>query len=193
VALRLRQRLGPGGAAPARGALHQRRPPVQPARLRPLQAAPRHGARRELRARARARGPRGGGFVRTALSGRAQGRAQGRARGRGWLAVAAAAACVAAPLTAAAAPAAGSAPVSAPGAGAGAGTRAAAAGGTAIAALGRTATASSTEGPFGAALAVDGDPQTRWSSEPADPQWIRVDLGSVQDLCGIELVWEAAY
>jgi hypothetical protein len=113
--------------------------------------------------------------------------------GRVWLAAVAIAACVGAPLTAAAAPASltaarpASAPVTGP-------DRAvAAACGTTNAALGRTATASSTEGPFGAASAVDGNAGTRWSSAASDPQWIRVDLGSVQDLCRVELSWETAY
>jgi hypothetical protein len=110
-------------------------------------------------------------------------RAQQHGR-QAWLAVAVAAACVAAPLTAVAAPA--SAPASAP-------VRADAAACTTNAALGRPATASSTEGPFGPAMAVDGDPGTRWSSAAADPQWIRVDLGSVQNLCRVELAWETAY
>lgn len=124
--------------------------------------------------------------------------------GRVWLAAAAVAACVAAPLTAAASPAPGGVPASGAAAGLASGPTtarpasgpdraAAAACGTTNAALGRTATASSTEGPFGAASAVDGNAGTRWSSEAADPQWIRVDLGSVQDLCRVELAWETAY
>ncbi|MEU4365285.1 discoidin domain-containing protein [Promicromonospora sp. NPDC023987] len=121
-----------------------------------------------------------------------------RSRRRAWLAVAAAAACVVAPLTAAAAPASATrpaaAPASAPASGAAGGdVRTAAAACTTNAALGRPATASSTEGPFGPALAVDGDPGTRWSSEAADPQWIQVDLGTVQDVCRVELTWETAY
>jgi hypothetical protein len=59
---------------------------------------------------------------------------------------------------------------------------------------GRPATASSTENagtPVGAA--VDGDTGTRWSSAFSDPQWIRVDLGSVQQLSRVSLNWEAAY
>ncbi|MFW3475317.1 discoidin domain-containing protein [Streptomyces microflavus] len=36
---------------------------------------------------------------------------------------------------------------------------------------GKPATSSSTEGPFSARSAVDGDPGTRWSSAFADPQW----------------------
>ncbi|MBB6471226.1 beta-1,3-glucanase family protein [Sphaerisporangium rubeum] len=70
----------------------------------------------------------------------------------------------------------------------------AAACGTADAALGRPATASSTENAtFPASAAVDGDAGTRWSSAFADPQWIQVDLGSVQSVCQVVLSWEAAY
>ncbi|MEU6096282.1 beta-1,3-glucanase family protein [Streptomyces sp. NPDC047079] len=59
---------------------------------------------------------------------------------------------------------------------------------------GRPATASSTEsGAFPATAAVDGDPGTRWSSAFADPQWLQVDLGSVQQLSRVTLRWEAAY
>jgi F5/8 type C domain len=41
--------------------------------------------------------------------------------------------------------------------------------------------------------AVDGNPDTRWSSQAGDPQWIEVDLGSSQHLCQVVLAWEAAY
>ncbi|GHE68509.1 hypothetical protein GCM10014715_22760 [Streptomyces spiralis] len=59
---------------------------------------------------------------------------------------------------------------------------------------GRPVTASSTESAaFPAAAAVDGDPGTRWSSAFADPQWLQVDLGSVQQLTHVTLTWEAAY
>ncbi|GIF40201.1 glycosyl hydrolase [Actinoplanes xinjiangensis] len=59
---------------------------------------------------------------------------------------------------------------------------------------GRTATASTTEGAdFPASHAVDGNAATRWSSAFADPQWLQVDLGSVQTLSRAELVWEAAF
>ncbi|MBD5785429.1 discoidin domain-containing protein [Cellulosimicrobium terreum] len=61
------------------------------------------------------------------------------------------------------------------------------------AALGKAATASSTEGANAAALAVDGKAGTRWGSEFSDAQWIQVDLGSAQHVCGIELDWEGAY
>ncbi|MEU1404962.1 beta-1,3-glucanase family protein [Streptomyces sp. NPDC005728] len=58
----------------------------------------------------------------------------------------------------------------------------------------RPATASSTENAsFPAGAAVDGDPGTRWSSAFADPQWLQVDLGSVQQLSRVTLRWEAAY
>ncbi|RKE16973.1 discoidin domain-containing protein [Streptomyces sp. TLI_171] len=66
--------------------------------------------------------------------------------------------------------------------------------GTANAAQGRTATASSTEN-YGtpASNAVDGDAGTRWSSAAADPQWLQVDLGSAQAVCGTAVKWESAY
>jgi len=64
---------------------------------------------------------------------------------------------------------------------------------SANAALDRPVTASSVEGPWEAGYAVDGDAGTRWSSEPADDEWIQVDLGSVVDVCGVDLAWEAAY
>ena len=62
-------------------------------------------------------------------------------------------------------------------------------------AQGKAATASSTEnaGFLGAGQAVDGNANTRWASERSDPQWLQVDLGSAQTICGVTLVWEAAY
>jgi beta-glucosidase-like glycosyl hydrolase len=41
--------------------------------------------------------------------------------------------------------------------------------------------------------ATDGDPGTRWSSAPSDPQWLEVDLGSQQQICSVGIEWEAAY
>ncbi|MBV2357392.1 discoidin domain-containing protein [Streptomyces sp. J2-1] len=74
------------------------------------------------------------------------------------------------------------------------GTTQPAACGTANAAQGKAATASSTENAgTPASAAFDGDNGTRWASAAADPQWVRVDLGSTQDLCKIDLNWEAAY
>ncbi|MEU3348972.1 discoidin domain-containing protein [Streptomyces sp. NPDC006700] len=70
----------------------------------------------------------------------------------------------------------------------------AAACGTGNAALGKPATASSTENAgTPASAAFDGDPNTRWSSAFSDPQWVQVDLGSVQNLCKVDLTWETAY
>jgi hypothetical protein len=61
-------------------------------------------------------------------------------------------------------------------------------------ALNRTATASSTQsGGTPAAAAVDGNLATRWSSAFSDPQWLKIDLGSSQNLCKLTLNWEAAY
>ncbi|MFF0597741.1 discoidin domain-containing protein [Streptomyces antibioticus] len=66
--------------------------------------------------------------------------------------------------------------------------------GTANAAQGKAATASSTENAgTPASAAFDGDDATRWSSQASDPQWVRVDLGSSQDICKVDLNWEAAY
>ncbi|WP_078876473.1 discoidin domain-containing protein [Streptomyces sp. 150FB] len=62
------------------------------------------------------------------------------------------------------------------------------------AALNQPATSSSTENAgTPASAAVDGNTGTRWSSAPGDPQWLQVDLGSVQSLCGAQLNWESAY
>ncbi|MDN3353800.1 glycoside hydrolase family 3 C-terminal domain-containing protein [Actinomadura sp. DC4] len=74
------------------------------------------------------------------------------------------------------------------------GTGAAATCGTADSALHRTAAASSAENAgTPASAATDGDAGTRWSSAFADPQWLQVDLGSSQQVCGARLTWEAAY
>ncbi len=54
-------------------------------------------------------------------------------------------------------------------------------------------TASSEQAGYAAAQAVDGDPTTRWSSAVADPQWIRVDLGSAQAISRVNLIWEGGY
>jgi beta-glucosidase len=60
-------------------------------------------------------------------------------------------------------------------------------------AQGHPATASSTENAgTPASAAVDGDQGTRWASAFADPQWLQVDLGSAQQVCGVELQWETA-
>jgi hypothetical protein len=46
---------------------------------------------------------------------------------------------------------------------------------------------------FAAALAVDGNPSTRWSSQFSDPQWIYVDLGQRFALNEVKLSWETAF
>lgn len=60
---------------------------------------------------------------------------------------------------------------------------------------GKTATASSTEGPaFAAAAAVDGNlTGTRWASSWQDSQWLQVDLGKSATLSRAVLTWEGAY
>ena len=66
-------------------------------------------------------------------------------------------------------------------------TAAAATCGTANAAQGKPATASSTENAgIPAANAVDGNTGTRWSSAFSDPQWLQVDLGSAQTICQVD-------
>ncbi len=60
-------------------------------------------------------------------------------------------------------------------------------------ALNKSASESSHEAAFTAAGAFDGDSGTRWSSQFSDPQWIYVDLGSVQSVGRVKLNWEAAY
>jgi len=60
----------------------------------------------------------------------------------------------------------------------------------------RPATASSRafDSPtFDPSKAVDGDPDTRWSSEFSDSQWIAVDLGQPFILDSVRLSWETAY
>ncbi|BDZ41354.1 hypothetical protein GCM10025865_06530 [Paraoerskovia sediminicola] len=61
------------------------------------------------------------------------------------------------------------------------------------AALGGDAASSAIEGDYAAARAFDGNTDTRWSSTPADDAYVQVDLGSVQDICGVDLLWEGAY
>ncbi|MGW4776253.1 discoidin domain-containing protein [Streptomyces filamentosus] len=65
-------------------------------------------------------------------------------------------------------------------------------------AQGRPTTASSFQGSYGdcpcpAGNATDGNPNTRWASDWADPQWIQVDLGSVRAFSRLQLVWDPAY
>jgi F5/8 type C domain/Exo-beta-D-glucosaminidase Ig-fold domain/Glycosyl hydrolases family 2 len=65
---------------------------------------------------------------------------------------------------------------------------------TADLALNRTATASSEDdSSHGAGNAVDGAPNTRWSSAYEDDQWIQVDLGSARTFDQVVIVWERAY
>ncbi len=60
-------------------------------------------------------------------------------------------------------------------------------------ALNKPSYASSVYGSqFPAGAAFDGNPNTRWSSDFTDPQYIYVDLGKRYDLCSIKLIWETA-
>ncbi|MGH7951265.1 MAG: discoidin domain-containing protein, partial [Limisphaerales bacterium] len=61
-------------------------------------------------------------------------------------------------------------------------------------ALNQPASASSVQSTSdSAADAFDGDLTTRWSSQFSDPQWITVDLGSVQNIARVRLDWETAF
>jgi lysophospholipase L1-like esterase len=60
-------------------------------------------------------------------------------------------------------------------------------------AFNKNVTASSTNGNNGATNAVDGNAATYWSSANSDPQWISVDLDSVQDIYQVKWIWTAAY
>ncbi|BCG02470.1 hypothetical protein PPGU19_070380 (plasmid) [Paraburkholderia sp. PGU19] len=61
-------------------------------------------------------------------------------------------------------------------------------------ALGKPTTSSGNENDgYGPANATDGSTNSRWSSAFADPQWIEVDLGSVQTVDRVVLRWENSY
>ncbi|MDR7321162.1 beta-glucosidase-like glycosyl hydrolase [Catenuloplanes niger] len=65
-------------------------------------------------------------------------------------------------------------------------------GGTDIAAF-KPVAASSYEGGNAPGAALDGRTTTRWSSEHAENQWIRVDLQGRATITGVVLHWESAY
>lgn len=58
---------------------------------------------------------------------------------------------------------------------------------------GKTAVASSTEGGFAAALAVDGNTGSRWASNYNNAEWIYVDLGASFNINRVVLNWETAF
>ncbi len=58
----------------------------------------------------------------------------------------------------------------------------------------KSATSSSSQGTNApAALVIDGDKGTRWSSTFSDPQWLEIDFGEEKEMIGVILYWEAAY
>lgn len=59
-------------------------------------------------------------------------------------------------------------------------------------ALQQAVSASSSESAHPANYAVDGNPNTRWSSEYSDDQWLTVDLGQYHRIDGVKLTWENA-
>jgi hypothetical protein len=60
-------------------------------------------------------------------------------------------------------------------------------------ALNKNVTVSSIEGNYLGANAVDGNTNSRWSSNAADNQWISIDLGSTKSVSKVALNWEVAY
>ncbi|MBI0326727.1 discoidin domain-containing protein [Burkholderia plantarii] len=61
-------------------------------------------------------------------------------------------------------------------------------------ALGKPTTSSGNENDgFGPANATDGSTNSRWSSAFSDPQWLEVDLGSVQTVDRVVLRWQDSY
>lgn len=58
---------------------------------------------------------------------------------------------------------------------------------------GKTAVASSQEGSFGPAAAIDGATGTRWASNYNDAEWIYIDLGASANINRVVLNWETAY
>jgi beta-glucanase (GH16 family) len=54
---------------------------------------------------------------------------------------------------------------------------------------GRPTKTSSSLAGYRSSAAVDGNLVTRWNSKPTNPQWIQVDLGSVQPLGTVALTW----
>jgi acyl-homoserine lactone acylase PvdQ len=60
-------------------------------------------------------------------------------------------------------------------------------------ALGKTATALSTQSGYPASNVTDGNPTTRWASSWADNQWVQVDLGASKPVARVTVNWESAY
>lgn len=58
---------------------------------------------------------------------------------------------------------------------------------------GKSAETSSVNGTNEGAKVTDGNYSSRWESKQEDPQWISIDLGTVQQVGGTKLYWEAAY
>jgi len=57
----------------------------------------------------------------------------------------------------------------------------------------RPVVASSESGGHGAAQAVDGYSGTRWAAGAAGTQWLRIDLGKVQNVNRVRLRWQEEY
>jgi hypothetical protein len=55
------------------------------------------------------------------------------------------------------------------------------------------ATSTEDDQEYGAAMAIDGDPQTRWASQFADGESITLDLGNNFAIDRVMIHWEGAY
>lgn len=60
-------------------------------------------------------------------------------------------------------------------------------------AVGSKVTASSTTGDFKENLAADGSMDTRWQATWGADQWLTLDMGKVNKIGGVRLLWEPAY
>lgn len=58
---------------------------------------------------------------------------------------------------------------------------------------GKSAETSSVNGNNVGTNVTDGNYSSRWESKYEDPQWVSIDLGTVQKVGGTKLYWEAAY
>ena len=58
---------------------------------------------------------------------------------------------------------------------------------------GLEAFASSGSGEFAPRFAIDGNRQTRWSSNFSDDEWWAVDFGQSRKICGLNIFWETAF
>lgn len=64
--------------------------------------------------------------------------------------------------------------------------------GESLLSMGKPATASSAYPGYFASSAVDGDVNTRWTSNSTNTEWISIDLGAIYNVSRVKLNWEGA-